>query len=465
VKPEWQERWLLLLCAGILAWQLFLPGFIGMANNGDFGKVAGPLSIGGADHGADNFVFFQPQYVRGPEHYYIPKPPSSEIALAWLASTVQKAVGDAARFDIRWLGAVHALIFLGFYYTVLVVLRPYGTAWRLALSLAALWIFADVGTLAYFNSFYMDVAAMLGALAASMVAVRLISTGEMRPGAVGLFGAAALLYVTSKGQHGVLGFVPALGALAFAVAARGMRTRVLACAVAAVVMAGSVWTLDAMPDWYRGQSRFDLIFFYITKNSPTPAQDLRELGLGDSDLRYVGTDAFMAGSPMAERDFVVGFCERCTYARVLAFYGRHPGVAAGKLWSDLRELAPQRRPVNLSNFQRAQGMPAGARTERLGSWSRLRSALFRWWPAHMVVWYGIALVGFPLLAMRSGPGFRRSLAWVICAIAVAGAAEFGVASLADAVETDRHLLLFHLLTDVTMFLALVWAAPRKATVV
>jgi hypothetical protein len=44
---------------------------------------------------------------------------------------------------------------------------------------------------------------------------------------------------------------------------------------------------------------------------------------------------------------------------------------------------------------------------------------------------------------------------------VAGAAEFGVASLADAVETERHLLLFHLLTDVTMFLALVWAAPRR----
>ena len=247
-----------------------------MANNGDFGKVAGPLSIGGADHGADNFLFFQPQYVRGPEHYYIPKPPSSEIGLAWSASTVQKAVGDPARFDIRWLGAVHALIFLGFYYTVLVVLRPYGTAWRLALSLGALWIFADVGTLAYFNSFYMDVAAMLGALAASMLAVRLVGAGEVRPAALGLFGAAALLYVTSKGQHGVLVFVPALGALAFAVAARRAKTLFLGCAVAAVVTAGSVWTLESMPDWYRGQSRFDLIFFYITRNSPTPAQDLRE---------------------------------------------------------------------------------------------------------------------------------------------------------------------------------------------
>ena len=461
MKPEWQERLLLLLCAGILAWQLFLPGFIGMANNGDFGKVAGPLSIGGADHGADNFLFFQPQYVRGPDHYYIPKPPSSEIALAWLASTAQKAVGDPVRFDIRWLGAVHALIFLGFYYTVLVVLRPYGTAWRLALSLAALWIFADVGTLAYFNSFYMDAAATLGALAATMLAVRLISTGEARLAAIGLFGAAALLYVTSKGQHGVLGFVPVLGTLGFAVTARRAKTRIFACAVAAVVTAGSVWMLESMPDWYRGQSRFDLIFFYITRNSPTPAQDLRELGLGDSELRYVGTHAFMAGSPMAERNFVTSFCERSTYGRIVAFYWRHPGVAAGKLWSDLRDMAPLRRPVNLSNFQQAEGMPAGARTERLGSWSRLRSALFRWWPAHIVVWYGIALAGFPLLGMRSGPGFRRSLGWLIGAIALAGAAEFGVASLADAVETDRHLLLFHLLTDVTMFLALVLAAPRK----
>jgi hypothetical protein len=140
-------------------------------------------------------------------------------------------------------------------------------------------------------------------------------------------------------------------------------------------------------------------------------------------------------------------------------------VAAGKLWSDLRDMAPQRRPVNLSNFQRAQGMPAGARAERLGSWSRLRSALFRWWPAHILVWYGIALAGFPLLGMRAGPGFRRSLGWVIGAVAVAGAAEFCLASLTDALETYRHLLLFHLLTDVTMFLAMLWAAPIGAATV
>ena len=456
---EWQERFLLLLCAAILAWQLFLPGFIGMANNGDFGKVAGPLNIGGADDSADNFVFFQPEYVRGPKKHFAPGVPTSEIALAWLASTAQETTGDAGRFDIRWLGALHALIFLGAYYTALVILRHLRTAWRLALSLAALWIFADAVTLAYFNSFYMDAAAILGALTAAMLGARL-ATGEVRPALLVLFGAASLLYVTSKGQHAMVPLAPVLAALAFSVVARG-RVRVLAAIVAVAILGGSVWTLARMPDWYGGQSRFDLIFFRIAKNSPAPAADLRELGLGDSELPYVGMHAFMQGTPMADRDFATSFSRRTSYGRIVAFYWRHPGVAMGKLWSDLRDLAPLRRPVNLSNFQRKQGMPAGARTGRLSSWSWLRSKLFEWWPAHIVLWYGIALMIFPLLGMRSGPGFRRSLAWVISAVALAGAMEFAVASLADAVETDRHLLLFHLLTDVTMFLALVWAAGKE----
>lgn len=459
-NARWQEWLLLLLCAGILAWQLLLPGFIGMANNGDFGKVAGPLAIGGADNGANNFVFFQAQYLRGPQYYYIPRPPSSEIVLAWLASAVERIAGDPARFDIRWLGAAHGLIFLGFYYTVLTVLRPLHVAWRVGLSLVALWIFADVGTVAYFNSFYTDTAAILGALAAALLAVRVGGSVEVRPPFLGLFGLAALLYVTSKGQHGVLGFVPAVGAVALGWKAHRARGRIVACGVAAVVAGGSVWILASMPDWYRGQSRFDLVFFYITKNSRTPAQDLSELGLDDSYLQYVGMHAFVGGTPMAEQAFITTFCARNTFGKILRFYLRHPAVAAGKLWSDLRDEAWQRRPGNLSNLQQGQGHPPGARTGRLGSWSALRTTLFRLWPVYILVWYAVALVGFPLLGRRSRAAWRQPLGWMIGAIAVAGAAEFGVASLADAVETDRHLLIFHLLTDVTMFLALVFAARR-----
>jgi hypothetical protein len=54
-----KEALFLLPCAAILVWQLFLPGFVGMANNGDFGRVAGLLCMEGVDHGADDFVSFR----------------------------------------------------------------------------------------------------------------------------------------------------------------------------------------------------------------------------------------------------------------------------------------------------------------------------------------------------------------------------------------------------------------------
>src|ERR1035437_10488253 len=51
-------------------------------------------------------------------------------------------------------------------------------------------------------------------------------------------------------------------------------------------------------------------------------------------------------------------------------------------------------------------------------------------------------------AVYSGLGFESLIAL----------SEFGIASLADACDTPRHLLMFHLFTDVSIFLGLVFAA-------
>jgi len=83
-SPGWLEAIFLLLCTTILAWQLLLPGFIGMANNGDFPKVAGPLCLLGADHETEKFIYFQPDYLRGPSSCYDPHtayfPPDEKAA-------------------------------------------------------------------------------------------------------------------------------------------------------------------------------------------------------------------------------------------------------------------------------------------------------------------------------------------------------------------------------------------------
>lgn len=446
----------MLLCAAILVWNLFLPRFIGMADNRDFAKVAGPLCMSDSSNGADAFVFFHSDYVRNAKYCWHPHVLSSEIVLVWLASSVERIAADPLRFDIRWAGAVHALIFLGFYFSVLLLLRPLNTVARIVLSLAALWIFADTGVIAYLNSFYTDAAAILGALFATILAVHLTIQKKAGLGSLVLFGLAALLFVTSKGQHALWVLVPAAFVLI-----RGWRTsRVAASLIAAGLVGGAAWVLLATPDWYQGQARFNLIFFSLGLRSQTPVQDFRELGLNQSDTRYLGMHSFLPGSPMNDPSWSHDFYRRCTYGKVLRFYLAHPDKAAVKLWSDACDEAVLRRPIYLSNFRRADGHPAGARDNRLSSWSALRSWLFRFWPAHILVWLALA-ISLPWLARNETSPLRRSLSYVIPVIALVAAAEFCSVSLADACETGRHLLMFHVFTDLTIFLGLVFAFGRQ----
>ena len=455
---RYQEVLFLLLCAAILALQLFLPGFIGMANNGDFPKVAGRLCLGSADRETENFVYFQPDYLRGPTHCYDPHIPSSEIAPAWLASSLEQAAGDPGRFDIRWLGAIHALLFAGFYFSVLVLLRPLSAVARIVLSLTALWIFADVGLVSYFNSFYSDVPAILGGLAAAVLAVLLMANEKIHVGLFVLFGLASLMFVTSKGQHTILGLVPLATAMTIGWRSRDRFTRLAGWAVSLALAAGMLCVFAATPDWFGAQAKFNLIFNKIARNSRTPLQDLRALGLNDRDLRYVGMHAYLPDGPMQDIQWRDAFGARSSYARVLGFYFRHPYRTLEILWSDLRAEAWMRRVFG--NFPKSYGRPPGSQTDRLSSWSSMRSWLFIKCPAHMLAWYALALLAPPFLAMHAQSRFQRSLLWTIAALSVLGALEFGVSSLADGVETFRHLLMFHVFTDAAMFLALVLAAGR-----
>ena len=78
VRAE-RTTWLL-LCVGILAWKLLLPGFSGMADNGDFGKVSGRLCLASTEPERENF--FHSSYVRSKANCFDAHLPASELAIA-----------------------------------------------------------------------------------------------------------------------------------------------------------------------------------------------------------------------------------------------------------------------------------------------------------------------------------------------------------------------------------------------
>ncbi|HKT69987.1 MAG TPA: hypothetical protein VJP83_11140, partial [Terriglobales bacterium] len=86
---------------------------------------------------------------------------------------------------------------------------------------------------------------------------------------------------------------------------------------------------------------------------------------------------------------------------------------------------------------------------RFCSWSDLRGALFRAWPEHILLWYAFVLAAAIVVIARSRSPVIRRVAAVGLGLALMGIGEFCFASLTDAAQTDRHLFVFHALSDLT----------------
>src|ERR1035438_5244027 len=354
---EWPGIALWAAGAACLAVQVLLPGFIGIANNGDFSKVNGWLCL--APRGGQHpFIHFEPDYVWSARNYWNSPYHSSESALAWLATRLAGATHEAAAFDIRWLGALHAALCLAAFAVLLASLR--GRGWRVQVASAALPLvaFTDVCYTAYLNSFYMDAAALCGLLLITAAAVWMVAQWDKPPACPSerssdvafsispraaplcVFTLAALLFVTSKTQHAVWVGLPAALLIGWGFQ-WNPRWRAAAWSAAGLVLlagAGILTTTDAA---YRGEALFNVVFFRL---GPAGA-DLRSLGVRPEELHYSGTHSYMAGTPAVSYQWMAEFGRRTGFARLMGWYARHPGSTLGFLSKTLKEGAPEMRTL------------------------------------------------------------------------------------------------------------------------
>ena len=448
---EWPAAALWAAGAVCLTVQALLPGFIGTANNGDFGKVYGWLCL--APRGAEtNFIHFQPDYVWSARNYWNSTYHTSESALGWLATRFAGATHEGAAFDIRWLGALHAALCLAAFGVLLAGLRAMspgrGRIAQAAPALVPLLIFTDVCYTAYLNSFYMDAVALCGLLLMVAAAVWMAAHTAPRAAPLVVFTLAALLFVTSKTQHALWMGLPAALLIAQGIHWNARRWRALAWSAAGLVLLAGAGMLSSMDGSYRGQAMFNVVFFRL---GPAGA-DLQSLGVKPEELRYRGMHAYMPGVPAADRAWTEEFGRRIGFARLAGWYARHPGRTLGFLAETLTEGAPEMRPVNLGNFRAPDGRAPGEHTERFAVWSNWRSGLLRRWPWHIVAWYALFLAG----CLASGSPLR----WLAMGIASLGAGEFAVAALGDSLDAGRHLFLFHAATDLTVCFAAGWLVEK-----
>jgi hypothetical protein len=403
-------------------------------------------------HPEFGYRYLNADYVFSPRNYWESDVHSSEQWPARVAVVLSRVHKEGDIFNIRWMGLAHGTLFIASFGMLLLATRPFRFWPSLLVRIAALFVFADVLYVAYLNSFYSDAAALVGLLGTVAVAL-LILTGRLKVWTLILYCAFALLLVCSKSQHAFWALLPAAFLVLITRRSERLSIRFTSGVCAALLLVAAAATMYFTPSEYKAQARFDLIFFKLGKLSDKPADDLARLGLSPRDVRYIGFTAYVPDSPAADPKWLADFSRKTSYLGLARLYVRRPSVALRILAYDLQTWAPYLR-FDFANYRREDANRPGERATRFASWSDLRMGLFFRWPAHIVLWYALLASGI-ILVIRSRPSVRSvSIAWLTAGIAAAGVAEFCVSSLADGVETFRHLFLFHALTDLTICLTI-----------
>jgi hypothetical protein len=416
-------------------WQVLVPPYVGLADNSDFGKVAGRFSLrppGGIFE--DHFVYVAGKYVYDPQIYWNSGILSSEVIPAWLAIDAHWLVGRGSLFDIRYMGVMHAMLAgLALWLGLPALGRLPQLASVITCALLALALI-DVSWVSYWNSFYMDAATLVFLLLVAGCGVRMIAAPSTPN--TSMFGCAVLLLVTSKLQH-------ALPAIVFCAYLAWLGRRVASAWIFAGAGVAVIAVLAATnPPVYHVKAIFNLVFYEFAPKAANPQKALAEFGMQPGDMIALGMHAFESKYPANDPGWCAQFEKRARFGPVLLYYVKHPAEVVRHIGTVLADNLHEVRANNLANFRREDGVPPGTLSRRWNWWSAAQEWLYTSWP--------YAILAIYVSALGVAIALRRHIAApadLMLAFIAFGVAEFFGTALGDVLDTGRHLRVFQATTD------------------
>jgi hypothetical protein len=449
--------------AAAIVTTLMVPPIVGLADNGDFDRVMNPAGLRSLAPNFETryFQWMQPRFafaaaVEDPSAYR-----TSELFLARGAVRVAKLFRGEL-FDIRYLGAIHAVLLLLAFGLFVAAASDLSTGAQIAGAALLVFFFTDSVYLASFQSLYSQPASLSFFLLTAAVAALGIRRGRLSTAELFAYFLCAALFVTSKPQESIQAILIAPLGVRLAWPSSGRAARA-ASVVLAVALVGLAWRYYRSADNALGWlTRYNVLFFEILPHSPDPAKDLAELGLDPSLARYARVNAWGPDSPSRIPEVRSFLQRRSGQPSPRSLYLRHPERVLGPIGR--AATVAFHSPRELGTYARESGAPPLARAQ--GAWGRLRERL----PGAPAL---ILLLGGTLAAAAAtyrGATPRGRLAREALVILVAmGAGGFVVAALGDwQVDIERHLYTVQAVCDLILVADVVWifqalASRRRAS--
>ncbi|MCX7745891.1 MAG: hypothetical protein N2645_03225 [Clostridia bacterium] len=450
----------ILIAAVLLIYVLMISPIVGVADNGDFYRIMTPAGLSYLTDNHNEIFFGHMHRLFGVKNVlwgggdFI----SAQILPMKAAILLNNLVSGKGVFDIRFLAFIYSVIFLAAIYLVIKFAKDKMKAYGLILAGLMVLIFFDVGYISYFNSFYGEAASYVFFFLMTGAALYLFKQKSLSTRALTAFFAASILFVCAKEQNSPLGIMIALYAIGLLRLKKDKPwKRAIAIGTSLILIVSGILYIT-IPKEIRMINQYHTVFFGILKDSPTPEQDLKDLGLKKELAVLQGTTYYDTAAPIKQGDPFLQkeFYDKINYAKILGFYLSHPKRLAEKMEITAKNAFTIRQGY-LGNYEKEEGMAYGKMSGAFSLWSSFKKSVFPASLLFLLVFYGIFLLVLLMQYIKSQNLREHLFLEFLGVIALMGAIQFIVPMIGDGEgDLSKHLFMFNVCFDLMFVVSIMW---------
>jgi hypothetical protein len=387
VSPSLLATSLVLL---ITIFVLFVPPYIGMADNGDYFRIlySNGLYFNHPDYDSLYFGYFNKEFgifqyfnENGAMYY------SSQSLLIRLSIWINQLFNQQV-FDIRVQAVLLTIMYAGAVYMFVEALtwkmkRKYGYI----VAVLAVFLFADTAYTAFFNSFFGEslVWTMLIYLFAS--GLLLFRNRYSDYAMMAVFFISGLLLTTSKQQNAPVGIIIAVMGVIMIFVRKRRSFRVMMASFLAVLMVAGVATYALIPKEFVNVNQYHAMTRGVLMQSEDPEATLKSFSMNkqyavlNGAIHYEPYTTVDVNSQILEDSFYNHY----GFVSILGYYLKHPDQA-GKMMNLAAKSAFTIRPSAMGNYEKSVGKPFGEHTKFFSGYSDLKKAFAPKTFGFIVIW-------------------------------------------------------------------------------
>jgi len=376
---------------------LFVPPYIGMADNGDYFRIlySNGLYFHDPNYDSQYLGYFVKQF--GILQYFNENGAtifSSQSFFIKLALYINTWLYSSVIFDIRFQAAIYTMLYVvGIYLLVEALTWKIDKTRAYIISLVTIFLFADTAYTAYFNSFFSESVVFIALIYLVAAGLLLYRSRYNDYVMLAIFTAASILLATSKQQNAPVGIIIAVMGLLLIFLKRSKLHRALTALSLVVILFAGVGAYVLISDEFKNINKYHAMNRGVLLQSTDPEAALKSFGIDkqyavlNGDIYYLPYTTIDVNSNL----LIDNFYNKYGYFSILFYYAKHPDQAM-----DMLNMAAKNgfaiRPQAMGNYEQSVGKAFGAQTSFFSLYSDLKQALAPKTFGFVVLWI-VVMIG------------------------------------------------------------------------